>query len=166
MAIYLGIDPGLATVGFGIIDDDGRYPHYVDCGIIKTPASASIGERLCIIKNDIQELLNEFKPVAVGVEELFFVKNVTNGIKVAQARGVIVSELYSAGVLMFELTPLQVKNNIAGHGTADKKSVQIMVQRLLKLNTFPKPDDAADAVAIAILTGRLYNQLDLKIKNA
>jgi crossover junction endodeoxyribonuclease RuvC len=156
MSIILGIDPGLATVGFGVIEKTGNKVAYVDCGVIKTKAGTDISERLYIIKKDIEEILKTYKPDAVGVEELFFAKNVTNAIKVAQARGVILEMLYEQGLKFFNFTPLQVKSNLCGYGGADKIQVQTMVQRLLSLNKLPKPDDAADALAVALCTERVF----------
>jgi crossover junction endodeoxyribonuclease RuvC len=156
MTVILGIDPGLATVGFGAVKNDGGKLEYLDCGIIKTAASLDLPERLHIIKNDILDLLKSIKPDAVGIEELFFAKNVTNAIKVAQARGVIVESVYSMGIPIINFTPLQVKKNIAGDGAAVKWQVQEMVKRFLHLKRHPKPDDAADALAIAICTEQVF----------
>jgi len=152
---FLGIDPGLSEVGFGIIEVRSGEPRFVDCGIIKTLPSQEMAERLVIIKQDIKEILGLHKYTAVGIEELFFVKNITNGIKVAQARGVILSEVYEKGLPVYEMKPSEVKNNICGSGSADKRQVQEMVKRLLRLSVLPKPHDAADALAIALLTARL-----------
>ena len=153
---YLGLDPGLSEVGFGIIELDGREPEYVDCGIFKTPAGLPLGERLGMIKSDLEEILAAHSYQAVGMEELFFVKNVTNGLKVAHARGVLLQGVCSKGLPVYEMKPSEVKSNICGDGSADKKQVQEMVKRLLKLDRAPKPHDAADALAIAILTSRLH----------
>ena len=155
MSIILGIDPGLATVGFGVIEANHGELKYLDCGVIKTAANLELPERLSIIRNDMLELIESVKPDAVGVEELFFAKNVTNAIKVAQARGIIMEVAYSKGVPIFEFTPLQIKNNITGYGMADKLQVQEMVKRMLKLTRHPKPDDAADGLAIAICTEKV-----------
>jgi len=155
---FLGIDPGLSEVGFGVVEVKKDAPIFVDCGIIKTKPSHSLAERLLIIKNDLNELLQMHTYAAAGMEELFFVKNITNGIKVAHARGVIMAEIQQKGLPIYEMTPSEIKNNICGSGQADKLQVQSMVQRLLGLSTLPKPHDAADALAIAILTARLYNR--------
>ncbi len=153
----LGIDPGLATVGFGVITQKAPNadPEFKDCGVIKTPPKISLGERLLMIKDDIEALLDEFKPDAVGIEELFFTKNVTNGLLVAHARGIIVEAVHRRGIPIYDFTPPQIKNNIAGSGAADKKQMQTMIQRLLNLNKVPKPDDAADALGVAICAGRM-----------
>jgi crossover junction endodeoxyribonuclease RuvC len=155
---FLGIDPGLSEVGFGVVEVTETEPVFVDCGIIKTTPTYSLAERLLIIKKDLTEILQTRSYSAVGIEELFFVKNITNGIKVAHARGVIMAEVQQKGLPIYEFKPSEIKNNICGSGQADKKQVQTMVQRLLGLNKLPKPHDAADALAIAILTARLYNR--------
>jgi len=153
--IILGIDPGLATVGFGVIRKEKSGVSFVDCGVIKTPAKSDLGERLSTIKSDILEILDTLKPDVVGMEELYFAKNVTNAIKVAHARGVILEAVHSRGIPVHHFTPLQVKNNIAGTGTAEKWQMQEMVKRYLKLKSVPKPDDAADALAIALCAERV-----------
>ncbi|MFH0838367.1 MAG: crossover junction endodeoxyribonuclease RuvC [Patescibacteria group bacterium] len=153
---FLGIDPGLSEVGFGIIRAKDSEPEFVDCGIIKTVPADSLAERLTVIKKDLAEILSMHKYAAVGIEELFFVKNITNGIKVAHARGVIMAEVHERGLPIHEMKPTEVKSNICGSGQADKTQVQEMVRRLLNLNSLPKPHDAADALAIAILTARLH----------
>ncbi len=153
---YLGLDPGLSEVGFGIIQLEKGQPRYVDCGIFKTPAGLPLAERLNMIKKDLQEILSLHSYQAVGVEELFFVKNVTNGIKVAHARGVLLEGLHASGLPIYEMKPSEVKNNICGDGSADKRQVQEMVKRLLRLESIPKPHDAADALSIAILSSRLH----------
>lgn len=155
MVTILGIDPGLATVGFGVIQRDRGALRFVDCGVIKTPANSDLGERLHTIKKDIEEILDTVKPDAVGIEELFFSKNVTNAIKVAHARGVIVECVHARGIPIHNFTPMQVKNNVAGTGTAKKWQMQEMVKRTLKLSAIPKPDDAADALAIALCAERV-----------
>ncbi len=151
----LGIDPGLATVGFGVIETKDGSLKFLDCGVIKTKPELELPERLSAIKHDIEKLLKSIKPDAIGVEELYFAKNVTNAIKVAHARGVILESIHRCGIPLFEFTPLQIKNNIAGHGTAAKWQIQEMVKRMLGLPRAPKPDDAADGLAIAICTERV-----------
>jgi len=157
MSIILGIDPGLATVGFGVVESKGGKLKFLDCGIIKTAPTLEFPERLHIIKHDVLKLLNSIKPDAVGVEELFFARNVTTAIKVAHARGVIMESIYEKRIPIFNFTPLQIKNNIAGYGMADKWQIQEMVKRILHLSRHPKPDDAADALAIAICTERVLS---------
>jgi len=154
---FLGIDPGLSEVGFGVVElvDGAREPKYVDCGIIKTHPDTPFPERLGIIKMDLQEIMKQYSIKAAAVEELFFVKNITNGIKVAHARGVIIEGLQSEGIPITEFKPSELKSNICGSGSADKKQVQEMVRRLLNLSALPKPHDAADALALAILASRV-----------
>ena len=156
MTVFLGIDPGLATIGFGVIEGAGDVFRQVDAGVIKTLPSLSLAERLHTIKQDIEQLLSQYKPQAVGVEELFFAKNVTNAIKVAHARGVILESVAAHSIPLFEFTPLEIKNNICGYGQADKKQMQAMVQRLLGLPRPPKPDDAADALGAALCTAHVF----------
>ena len=148
--IILGIDPGLATVGYGVIEKSPRGIKAIGYGVITTPPSEDTPVRLAQIAEGISRLISEYRPDAVVVEELFFNTNITTGIKVAEARGVI---LYRAALEcgnLFEYTPLQVKSALTGNGRADKKQVQFMVRAALGLTEIPKPDDAADALAIAI----------------
>lgn len=154
---FLGIDPGLSEVGFGVIELKDREPVFIDCGIIKTAPSETFPERLSIIKKDLNEILKSRAYKRMGIEELFFTKNITNCLKVAHARGIIIEQAHSAGIPIQEMKPREVKNNICGNGQADKKQVQEMVKRLLRLNILPEPHDAADALAIAILTSRLHS---------
>ncbi|MBU0727806.1 crossover junction endodeoxyribonuclease RuvC [Patescibacteria group bacterium] len=156
MKYFLGIDPGLSEVGFGIIKAERDVIEFVDCGIFKTTPKNTFPERLQMIKDDLKEILKMHKYAAVGIEELFFAKNVTNAIKVAHARGVIVETVHDLGFPIEEFTPLQVKNNICGYGGADKIQVQEMIKRLLNLKVKPKPYDAADALAIAICASRTF----------
>ncbi len=155
MKYFLGIDPGLADVGFGIVESDGRDCKLVDYGVIKTKAGTPFSERLQIIKDDLTEILKSYKFEAVGIEELFFVKNVTNGIKVAHARGVIVQTIYEFKLPIIEMTPKEVKNNICGYGGADKLQVQESLKKLFNLDKIPRPDDAADGIAIAVISSRI-----------
>ncbi|PIZ74101.1 crossover junction endodeoxyribonuclease RuvC [Candidatus Peregrinibacteria bacterium CG_4_10_14_0_2_um_filter_43_11] len=163
--IFLGIDPGLATIGFGVIKSDGDKHIFVDCGVIKTPAGLSLEERLHSIKEDCDDLVRTIQPDAAGVEELFFAKNVTNAIKVAHARGVLLESIFAHNIPLFEMTPLQIKNNICGYGQADKIQMQEMIKRLLNLSGIPRSDDAADALGIAICTARLFHTKQTGIKN-
>ena len=146
----LGIDPGLATVGFSIVDVEKNKMHLVTCGIISTPAHTSLSSRLDRIYDDMNELISTFNPDAMSIEELFFNTNITTGIAVSHARGVVLLAAYKCGVPTFEYTPLQVKQAVVGYGRAEKKQVIDMVKRILNLPAAPKPDDAADAVALAI----------------
>ena len=153
--IILGIDPGLATMGYGVImAEKGRY-QVIDYGIVSTPKEDSLPVRLTKIEDGVNTLINTYKPDAVAVEEMFFTKNVTTGIPVAEARGVI---LLSCTKLVFdrvyEYTPNQIKMTITGYGGAEKKQMQLMIQSLLRLKEIPRPDDAADALAVALCHGQ------------
>lgn len=152
--VVLGIDPGVATVGFGAINIQGASTTLIRYGIISTPAKMQLSQRLYQIKSDMTELIGIINPDAIAVEELFFTKNLKTGIAVAHGRASILLAGQECAVPMFEYTPLQVKKAIAGHGKATKKQVMDMVQRLLKLSEVPKPDDAADALAIALCHAR------------
>lgn len=155
----LGIDPGVATIGFGILDTDGHRQTLLKCGVITTPAHTSLSSRLELIFRDMNDLLDLFKPEAVSIEELFFNTNITTGIAVAHARGVILLTCRLAGVPIYEYTPLQVKQSVVGYGRAEKKQVMEMVKRLCNLPAPPRPDDAADAVALALCHARSSTSL-------
>ena len=146
----LGIDPGFAIVGWGVIDYDGSRIKTVAYGSIQTPASMKPEERLKEIYAELGAIIDKFAPEQMAVEELFFNTNQTTGIKVAQARGVIVLCAAQKGVEIHEYTPLQVKQSVTGYGRADKKQMITMVTMLLGLGKPPKPDDTADALAIAV----------------
>ncbi len=146
----LGIDPGYATVGYGILDWDGRHFSLVGYGAVTTAPEIDISLRLCEIHNDITELIERFKPDEIAIEELFFNTNVKTAIQVGQARGVILQCCASMGKVPFEYTPLQVKQAVVGYGRAEKRQVMEMTRAILKMNKIPKPDDAADALAIAV----------------
>lgn len=152
----LGIDPGIATIGFGIIDSENSKQTLVACGVIKTPSGHSLSSRLDQISADLTRLISEFNPDAMAVEELFFNTNITTGIAVAHGRGVILLAGYRAGVQIFEYTPLQVKQAVVGYGRAEKRQVIDMVRRMLNMSSPPNPDDAADALAIALCHARSY----------
>ena len=155
----LGIDPGLATVGFSIVDVEKSRMRLVTCGVISTPAHTSLSSRLDRIFEDMNDLISSFSPDVMSIEELFFNTNITTGIAVAHARGVILLSAYRAGVQVFEYTPLQVKQAVVGYGRAEKNQVIDMVRRILALPAAPKPDDAADAVALAICHARSSTSL-------
>ena len=148
--IILGIDPGLAIVGWGVIEYDNARLRPVAYGSLRTPAGMPTEERLCAIYDGMNELIEKYRPDAVAIEELFFNTNITTGIRVAEARGVLLLSAARAGVKSFEYTPLQVKQAVVGYGRAEKKQVISMVTMLLSLREAPKPDDTADALAIAI----------------
>lgn len=155
----LGIDPGVATIGFGVIDFSGREYKLVNCGVITTPAHTMLSARLEQIYDDMCQLLELFKPDAVSIEELFFNTNITTGIAVAHGRGVLLLACRKAGVAIYEYTPLQVKQAVVGYGRAEKKQVIDMVRRICALPSPPKPDDAADAVALALCHARSSTSL-------
>jgi crossover junction endodeoxyribonuclease RuvC len=156
--LILGIDPGTATTGFGIIKLTKIHPELVDFGVISTDKKLSDSERLKILGEDILELIKKHKPACVGVEKLFFTTNQKTAMSVSQARGVILYICQKAGVPILEFTPLQVKSYICGYGKADKKQVQYMVQKTFKLKSPPKPDDAADALAVALCTAHFHTK--------
>lgn len=155
----LGIDPGVATIGFGVIDADRGNVRLRQYGVITIPAGIPLSSRLYQISQDMNQLLTQFAPEEMAVEELFFSKNITTGISVAHGRGVILLEAERAGVPVYEYTPMQVKQAVAGYGGAEKRQVMLMTQRLLKMKAIPRPDDAADALAIAICHGRSATSL-------
>ena len=146
----LGFDPGTATTGYGVVDSRGSRLTHVAHGVISTPSKWHFADRLKFIFEEASRLLELFKPDTVAVERLFFVQNVTNGIQVAQARGVLVLAAAQAGLPVGEFSPTEAKTAVVGYGHADKRQVQEMVKRLLSLDALPKPDDAADALALAI----------------
>ena len=146
----LGIDPGLAIVGYGIIDFDGNKMKVIDYGVITTPKNTSYASRIKQIYDAMQLLLEKHHIDQVAVEELFFNQNTKTAIDVAQARGAIVLSVMNSNLKLYEYTPLQVKQNVCGYGRADKRQVQEMAKRILNLKDIPRPDDAADALAIAI----------------
>lgn len=149
--IILGIDPGIATSGYGIIEKDARgVCRAVDCGVVVTPKEETLPVRLAMLEEGIQKILEKFRPDEIAMEELFFSKNITTGIAVAQARGVALLTCVKACGRLYEYTPMQIKQALTGYGRADKKQMQAVVTSLLHLKTVPKPDDAADALAIAL----------------
>lgn len=157
--IILGIDPGYAIVGFGVLQSERSDQTLLACGSINTPAGIPLSKRLVRISDDLNELLERFKPDSVAVERLYFGNNVTTGIGVAQARGVILMTIERHGIPIYEYDPSQVKSAVAGYGKADKHQVMEMTKRLLRLKSVPKPDDAADAVAIALCHARSTTSL-------
>lgn len=146
----LGIDPGLATVGWGVIDVINGKPKAVAYGVILTPKENKLPERLLIIEEDLKSLIAKFNPDEIALEELFFNNNATTAINVSQARGVILLTAIKSCKGLFEYTPLQIKQALTGYGRAEKKQIQAMVKTFLGLNAVPKPDDAADALAVAL----------------
>jgi crossover junction endodeoxyribonuclease RuvC len=150
--IILGIDPGTATTGFAIIKTGKKPGQFepVDFGVITTKRGQSDAARLFMLDTDLKNLIKKYKPDRAGIEKLFFTTNRTTAITVAQARGIALLACEQNGIPIFEFTPLQVKSIICGYGKAEKRQVQFMVKQTFKLKTIPKPDDAADALAIAL----------------
>src|SRR4051812_22235045 len=146
----LGIDPGTGILGFGVIDVTRGNLQLVDAGVIRTPVHEDDGVRLLTIYEELTDIIAQNKPTIMSVEKLFFARNVTTAMTVAQARGVVLLCGMQAGMTIHEYTPMQIKQAITGYGKADKKQMQEMVRILLKLKEIPRPDDAADALAAAI----------------
>ena len=155
----LGIDPGYGITGFGIVDAQRNNFRLLQYGAITTPAGTDFPLRLQMIYNDMTELLMVSKPDVVAIEELFFGQNVTTGIGVAQSRGVILLAIQQAGIPIFQYKPMQIKQAVVGYGNATKHQVQDMTKRILHLQATPKPDDAADAIAIALCHARSSTSL-------
>jgi crossover junction endodeoxyribonuclease RuvC len=148
--IILGIDPGIAITGYGVIKYEGNKFNVIDYGAVTTEAKIPMPQRLSVINIELSALIEKYKPDAFAVEELFFNKNVKTALTVGHARGVILFTAYNHGLNIFEYTPLQVKQAVVGYGRAEKQQIQQMVKILLNLREIPKPDDVADALAIAL----------------
>lgn len=146
----LGIDPGTAITGFGVIDYDGRETVMIDAGVIRTQAKIPDSERLLTIYSEISEIIKDNNPDHMAVEKLFFAQNVTTAMTVSQARGVVLLAGQQHNLALGEYTPLQIKQAVTGYGKAEKHQIQEMVKTILKLKAIPKPDDCADALAVAI----------------
>ena len=161
----LGIDPGYGITGFAVIEAQRGASQLCNCGIITTPAGTDFSARLEMIYEDMRTLLATAKPEAVAIEELFFGQNVTTGIGVAQSRGVILLAIRQAGLPVYAYKPMQVKQAVVGYGNATKHQVQDMTRRLLHLEKLPKPDDAADAIAIALCHARSATSLLTQVQH-
>ena len=146
----MGIDPGIAITGYGVVEGDGNYLSLLVCGVITTHAGLALPTRLLDVFHDLNDLVAKWQPDSAAVEELFFSKNVRTALSVGHARGVILLSLANAGIPVSEYKPAEVKEAVTGYGAAPKRQVQMMVQQLLGLQGIPRPDDAADAVAVAI----------------
>ena len=155
----LGIDPGIAIVGFGLIESDRRNMRMLQYGAVTTEAGLPLATRLVQIEDDMRALIRQLQPDEIAIEELFFSKNITTGIAVAHGRGVVLCTAERLGIPIFEYTPMQVKQAVVGYGLAEKRQVMDMTRRLLKLKAIPKPDDAAYALAIAICHARSATSL-------
>jgi crossover junction endodeoxyribonuclease RuvC len=149
----LGIDPGTGILGFGVVEMNGQKMTLVEAGVVRTPPHTPHDERLEEIYDAITEIIQTSKPEMVSIEKLFFSKNITTAMTVAEARGVVVLAARKAKLPIFEYTPMQIKQSLTGYGKADKKQVQEMVRMQLGLREVPKPDDCADALATAITHG-------------
>ena len=151
MTLALGIDPGTATTGYGLVrlEEDGSLSA-VKYGVILTPKESTAAARLAMLYDKMRDLLHEYRPETAAVEKLFFQRNVTTALAVGQARGVVILCLQQVGIEAFEYTPNEIKQAVAGYGSAQKRQVQEMVRALLGLESIPRPDDAADALAVAI----------------
>lgn len=148
--LVLGLDPGVAITGYGLVSRIGNHLEAVDYGVVRTPVGQPLPERLLTIHGELRRLFASHSPDAVAVEQLFFCNNARTAMAVGQARGVVLLAVAGAGLAVAEYTPLQVKQAVVGYGRADKRQVQEMVRVLLALRDLPRPDDAADALAIAI----------------
>ena len=149
--IIVGFDPGIATLGYGVIKTEkGLKPQMIDYGIVSTPKEENLAVRLAMLEKGIKQIIEKFKPDEIAVEELFFAKNVKTAISVAHARGIILLTAIKECGKLFEYTPLQIKQALTGYGRADKNQIQQMVKTMLGLKGIPRPDDAADALAVAI----------------
>ena len=151
--IILGIDPGFARMGWGVINKTGAKFSLIDYGCLETSAEASLSDRLEMIFDGISKVIKKHKPDLAGIETLFFNTNAKTAVKVGEARGVILLALKKSGIKSTDLTPLQVKQAVSGYGRAEKSQVQKMVKALLNLKQIPRPDDAADALAVALAAG-------------
>ncbi len=161
----LGIDPGLAVVGYGLVEYNGNNIKMLEYGVIKTPANSPIPKRLGTIYREINQIISDYQPEEAAIEELFFSKNVKSAIDVSQARGVAVLACENNGLDIYEYTPLQVKKNVVGFGRADKQQVQEMVRMILNLTNLPSPVDASDALALAICqcnTGKFRTEFRMR----
>ncbi len=152
----LGIDPGYDRCGFGVVEKYGMDATWVYHGCLQTSAKQMLTERLQLIRDEMRRMIEVYQPACIAIEKLYFQKNVTMALDVGMARGILLVTAADAGVPIVELAPTQVKQGMTGYGSADKKQVQMMVQKFLKLKDLPKPDDAADALAIAIVGGLLF----------
>lgn len=164
--IILGLDPGFATIGYGVIESDRGRATCIDYGAIRTPKEITFPERLMMIERGMMQLIEKFHPDQAAIEELFFNTNITTGINVAHARGVMLLVLArELNGKLFEYTPLQIKQALTGYGRADKQQMMQMVKTFLKLDKIPRPDDAADALAVALChsqTNRLGGLFNIK----
>jgi len=154
--IIMGIDPGFAITGYGIVKYEGNKFSVIDYGAITTEASMKLPQRLLMLSNKLDELIARYKPDAISIEELFFNKNIKTALTVGHGRGVAVLSAAKSGIDVYEYTPLQVKQAVVGYGRAEKSQIQQMIKVILNLDEIPKPDDVADALAVAICHAHSY----------
>src|SRR5690554_811881 len=159
--VIMGIDPGIAIVGYGIVNYTGNKFVPIDYGAIKTCSSMELSQRLLCIFNGLEEIIEKYAPDAISIEELFFNKNIKTALTVGQGRGVAVLAAARSNVEVFEYTPLQVKQSVVGYGRAEKSQVQQMIKIILNLEKIPKPDDVADALAVAVCHGNSHKVTSL-----
>ncbi len=162
----LGIDPGTATIGWGVLEVEGSRMIPIAYGHIATSAQLPLSERIAEIARDLREVSEKHSPDEASVEKIFFFKNQKTVIAVSQARGAILLTLETLGIRLFEYTPLQVKQSLTGYGRAEKKQMQIMVKSILKLSELPKPDDVADALALALCHANSRTYQNMLKKNS
>lgn len=155
--VILGIDPGYARAGWGVISQVKNKQKLISCGCFETPAGMPHPERLKKLSDEITKLIKKYHPDTLAIEELFFFKNLKTAIKVAESRGVILAQAFAQDLIIREFTPLQIKQAITSYGRADKKQMQEMIKIILNLKTVPQPDDAADAIAVAVTCGSMRN---------
>ncbi|AUG58226.1 crossover junction endodeoxyribonuclease RuvC [Acetivibrio saccincola] len=159
--VIMGIDPGIAIVGYGVVKYEGNKFTPMDYGAIRTDSSTGLSQRLLYIYNRLEEIIEKYKPDAISIEELFFNKNIKTALTVGHGRGVAVLAAARANIEVFEYTPLQVKQSVVGYGRAEKTQVQHMIKVILNLKKTPKPDDVADALAVAICHGNSCKMINL-----
>lgn len=159
--VIMGIDPGFAITGYGIVKYEGNKFSVIDYGAVTTPAHTSLSSRLLQLNTGLEEIIAKYKPDMVAVEELFFNKNIKTALNVGHGRGVALLSAARLGLEVFEYTPLQVKQSVVGYGRAEKAQIQQMVKAILNLPAVPKPDDVADALAVAICHGNSYRMSEV-----
>jgi len=154
--VIMGIDPGFAITGYGIVKYQGNRFSVIDYGVVTTEAGIPLPKRLLLLSNRLEEIIEKHNPSAISIEELFFNKNIKTALNVGHGRGVALVTAAKSGIEVFEYTPLQVKQSVVGYGRAEKAQIQQMVKVILNLQAIPKPDDAADALAVAICHGHSH----------
>lgn len=158
--IILGLDPGVAITGYGVISNEGNRFRVIECGAIITESELNLASRLLKINDSIFDIIKRLKPNVAAIEDVFFNKNIKTALTVGHGRGVAILAVAAQGLPIYEYTPLQIKQAVVGYGRADKRQIQQMVKRLLGLKNLPKPDDVADALAVAICHAHSFTLLD------